>query len=292
MLTHAVNFDPPSLALPRGERLWLLAKASLRSSLFVSLCAAALSYETSQIAGVAPQPFRFYAFIFFATWASYRTGSLRPRPGLPRFTLVTTWLVFLAVAVLLPTLPMEMWPAVALMAVLAWGYSRPTLPGVRRFREFGLAKILILSGVWTVTTTYLPLVGRPTSADALTMLLLRRFLFMFALCVAFDIRDHLADAKAGIRTLPVRLGVARSYTLARLTLVAFVALILFGPAVTHGISAGPIELALLASAVATWVAIELSRRVQRSTWFYLGFIDGMMLLQAALVWVMLWTTRR
>ena len=292
MSTHAVILASDPLPVPPRDAAWRVIRSTLRSGLFVSACAAALGFETSLIAGVAPQPARFYAFIFFATWASYRTHSLRRRPGLSAATVATTRGVFVVAAALLALLPAAMWPAIALLALLAWGYSRPALPGLPRFREFGVAKILILSAVWTVTTTYLPLVDRAIGAGPLALLLVRRFLFLFALCVAFDIRDHLADARAGIRTLPVRLGVSRCYALARLTLLAFAILVFFGPAVSRGRAAGPIELALLVSAIATWFAIEFSRRAARSTWYYLGFIDGMMLLQAALVWTMLWTTGR
>lgn len=269
-----------------------MLRSLFRSGLFVSACAAALSYESSLIANVAPQPPRFYVFILCATWASYRLHSIRPRPNVGWPRVILTWAVFLTVAAIGPTLPRAMWPAIALLALLAWGYSRPTLPGVRRFREFGLAKILILSGVWTVATTYLPLVDRPIAGGPLALLLLRRLLFMFTLCVAFDVRDRIADARAGIRTLPVRLGATRSYALMRGTLLALVLLIAFGPSVSSSGSAGPVEVALLLSALATWVAVELSRRFDRSPWFHVGFVDGMMLLQATLVWVMLWTTGR
>jgi len=217
---------------------------------------------------------------------------LRPRANVAWPRVILTWLIFGTVATIGPTLPRAMWPAIALLALLAWGYSRPTLPGVRRLREFGLAKILILSGVWTIATTYLPLADRPVAPGPLALFLLRRLLFMFTLCVAFDVRDHLADARAGIRTLPVRLGPSRSYALMRGTLLALVLLIAFGPSVANTGRAGPIEAALLLSALATWIAVELSRRYGRSPWFHVGLVDGMMLLQAALVWIMLWTTGR
>lgn len=262
----------------------------LHSGAFIALCAVAFAWETSRIASVAPQPFRFYAFLLLATWASYRLHALRPRPNISRLTATTTWIIVVGGTLLAPTLPSEMWPTVAVLIVLAWAYSRRMLPGVRRLREYGLAKILILAGVWTIATTYLPLVDRPISAGPLALLLLRRFLFMFTLCVAFDLRDRVSDTDAGIRTLPVRLGVRRSFTLMRITLLAFVALVLAGPALSDT-GFGPIEVALLLSAAVTSTVIEATSR-GRSTAYYLGLIDGMMLVQAALVWVMLWTSGR
>ena len=294
MSTHAATLlpEPARPAASPADAGWHVLRAILASGLFVSACAVALACETALLAGVAFQPPRFYAFLFCATWASYRLHSLVHRPGVPWGRVATTWAVFAVVATVGPTLPLAMWPAVALLVLLSWGYSLPALPGVRRFREFGLAKVAILTGVWTIATTYLPLADRAIAGGELTLLLLRRFLFMFTLCVAFDVRDHLADARAGIRTLPVRLGVGGSYRLMRLTLLAFAALVIFGPAVVRGrATVSAVDVALVASALATWVAVEAARRLGRSTWFYLGFVDGMMLLQAILVWAMLWTSR-
>jgi 1,4-dihydroxy-2-naphthoate octaprenyltransferase len=109
---------------------------------------------------------------------------------------------------------------------------------------------------------------------------------VLTLCVAFDLRDLIADARQGIQTVAVRLGVDRSIVLMRAALVAFVGLIAIGPAAPR-----PIEAALVVSAIVTWLAVEATRR-DRPNWFYLGFIDGMMLLQAVLVWASLWATRR
>ena len=290
MSTSVATLDPPASLSPR-DAAWRAAWAVLRSGAFVSACATALALETSALAGVARQPWPFYAFVFCATWTSYRLGSIRPRPGVAWRAVALTWAIVACVAGAGATLPRTTWPAIALLVLLSWGYSLPTMPGVRRFREFGFAKALILAGVWTTTTTYLPLVDRPLPPTAFALLLARRFLFIFTLCIAFDVRDRLADAKAGIRTLPVRLGVARSYVLMRVTLLAFVALVVCGPTVSTAGTAGPIDVAMIASAIATWIAIEAARRA-RPNWFYLGFVDGMMLLQATLVWAMLWTTRR
>ena len=295
MSSPSVILAPEPLTLdftrPR-DAVWHATQAILRSGLFIPTCAVALAWETSAIAGVATQPPTFFAFLFAATWASYRLQSLRPRPGVGWASVALTWSLFAVVAALMPTLPRAMWSASALAAALAWGYTRPTLPGMRRLREFGIAKILILSSVWTIATTLLPLVARPIGDASLALLLLRRFLFMFTLCVMFDVRDYLADGRVGIRTLPVRLGLARSYALMRITLLAFVALVVVGPRISSaGVASGPVEVALLLSALATWAAVETSRRV-RSPWFYLGCVDGMMMLQMLLVAVVVVTTRR
>lgn len=282
----AILAPPLSPAPPRGADLAArLIGASLRSSAFVSACAVALAYETSLIAGVAPQPASFYAFVLLATWASYRLHKLRPSSAVSRTAALASWAIFAGSAILALTLPRATWPAVALLAILAWAYSRPLWPGAPALRSFGVAKILTLTGAWTIATTYLPLADRPIDAGTFGLLVARRFLFMLTLCVAFDLRDLIGDARLGIRTVAVRLGVARSILLMRLALLGFVGLVALGPAAPR-----PIEAALVVSAVVTWLVVEATRRA-RPNGFYLGFVDGMMLLQALLVWASLWVTR-
>lgn len=166
-------------------------------------------------------------------------------------------------------------------AALAWCYSVPPLPGLRRLRDFGIVKILTLAGVWTVMTCVLPLAGE-AAGSTIAFLACRRFLFMFALCLAFDIRDVEADADRGVQTVPVRLGTAWSYRLVRLSLGLFVlasvpALVGQPPLATVGIAC-----ALCVSAGLTWLTIEATR-TRHSTLLYLGGVDGMMLLQCVLV---------
>ncbi|HUX84301.1 MAG TPA: UbiA family prenyltransferase, partial [Chitinophagaceae bacterium] len=160
-------------------------------------------------------------------------------------------------------------------------YSFPLLPfpGKRRLKDFGLLKIAILSFVWTLITVWFPVVTLRRITSSFMLVFAGRFLFLFALCLAFDIRDKPSDAREGIHTLPVMLGVKACYQLIRLSLVLFVAI-----AILHFRETGRFLVlnGMILSALATYFMVEYSR-TRSSDLVYLAGIDGMMLLQALLV---------
>ena len=267
------------------QSLRAISERFITSSAFIALCAVALALETSFVATTPFERPGFYAFIFLATWSSYRVHAFVARPT--RLHAGTTALLITATFLSAFSLHAAMIPWLALAALLSLAYSLPTLPGGRKLREYGVAKILILTGVWTLVTGYLPVMGKLPS-ETIALLLARRFLFMFALCIAFDLRDRVADERAGIRTVPVRVGDRASYGLVRITLLAFAGLILLAPLAGPHQPGGWMIGALLLSALVTWFAIEHSRRRVKSNLYYLGWIDGMMAVQGLLVVAAKW----
>jgi 1,4-dihydroxy-2-naphthoate octaprenyltransferase len=111
------------------------------------------------------------------------------------------------------------------------------------------------------------------------LIFLRRFIFIFILCLLFDIRDTEIDRREKIATLSVKLGINRSYRLCYLLLVLFIAL-----SITQFIllpDTGQL-ITMLLSTTAAIITIEYSKK-NNSDVVYLALIDGMMLLQALLV---------
>ncbi len=264
---------PPMHGLSRFIHLTLASQG------FIALCAVALTHQSTQVARAHESSPAFYLFVLLATFSAYRFHAHVRGGGL------SPWITAAAVAVacvLLPELGQSRAGWLALAACLTWGYSMPFWPGTRRIREFGLAKPLVLAGVWTLVTAVLPLLG---SDDAWILLLVatRRFLFIFVLAIAFDIRDTTADAQSGIATVPVRLGIRRSIGLMRGLLGLFAALCVLNLILSPVPTSPWLTIALLGSAVVTWVAIERTQQPRRPA-YYLGCIDGMMLLQCILVW--------
>lgn len=168
-----------------------------------------------------------------------------------------------------------------ILGTISLSYSIPIIPGVarRRLREYGWFKIVSLAGVWTLATTLLPAQYHQVYSTAMYMAILPRFLFMFALCLLFDIRDIRTDVNNSIDTLPARLGLHRSYQLVYFLLAAWVILsvtsyqaTLYTPALT----------ATIITACAT-LPVILYLRKTKSTRAYLFLGDGMMLLYGLLV---------
>ncbi len=166
-------------------------------------------------------------------------------------------------------------------ALLSFAYSLPLLPirGRRRIREFGWIKILVLTGVWTIVTAIFPILFWQQEIGNYPVEICLRFLFMFTLCIAFDIRDAQTDLDAKIYTLPNLIGIRNSYRLMDIVLVLFavfsVVQYLRYP------SAGRLAGEML-TVVFTRLAIVYTRRYP-SDRNYLAVIDGMMLVYALLV---------
>lgn len=164
---------------------------------------------------------------------------------------------------------------------IAFLYSFPFLPftNKKRIKDFGLLKIITLGLLWTLVTVWFPADEVNVTGLSFQLIFLRRFIFIFILCLLFDIRDTEVDRRENIATFSVKLGVKRSYILCYLLLIMFIAL-----SVIQFIHLPDIKqlIAMLISAAATVIIIAYSKK-DNSDVIYLACIDGMMLLQALLV---------
>lgn len=261
---------------------------------FIALCATAFCMETARVLSIPLNGFPFYLLIFCATLVQYnmhyfikKTANFHSERFLwsqshKKLHIVFIWTGAAGALVSLFFLQLPHFLGMGVIALVTLVYSLPLLPfrKRRRIKDYGLLKILVLSLVWTLITVWLPYItsGRPFTA-AFWMVFARRFIFMFILCLAFDIRDVETDRREAIHTLPVMLGERYCYRLIHILLVVFLAL-----SVVYFRMAGDFLQfnAMLISALATYFVIEYSRR-NNSDMVYLAGIDGMMLLQALLV---------
>ena len=169
--------------------------------------------------------------------------------------------------------------ASVVLGALSFAYTLPLLPLGKRLRDWGVVKIFTLTAVWTITTAILPMFYWGMPVVDYPMEIAMRFVFMFSLCVAFDIRDLRADAMSKIITVPNRIGISRSKKLMYASLILFLIL-----AVIQYVRYG-IENRLLAELLTTIAAGFVLHKAggERSDKFYLGYVDGLMLLNGLLV---------
>jgi 1,4-dihydroxy-2-naphthoate octaprenyltransferase len=266
-----------------------------QGNIFIAICAAAYCIETAYIFDLQIEDLSFYLWIFFATLLAYNLHSLaairnsdaadQPKLVDPFARIIHpffTGLAAIGTGYYTTRIDMgEHWMVVLLTALLTIGYSYPLLfwRSKRKLREYGIAKVIILALVWTISTVFLPLQDPHWYAHPIVWLVMaRRFLFMIALCLPFDIRDVEKDQLQGIATVPNVIGVQRTYRLINQILLAIFVLTM--PAFFLG--AWGITTAILFSVVFTGIIIYLSRQNKHAL-MYLGAIDGMILLQALLV---------
>ena len=181
----------------------------------------------------------------------------------------------------LPALSMHMLIACAVLGTLAFAYSLPILPlkNKKRLRDFGWLKILTLASVWTIATSVLPIVYHGKMIFAYPFEILLRLVFIFTLCIIFDIRDMQTDLRQNLYTLPNKMGTRNSYRLINGTLLLFVLLsglqYIRYPMASRLISA-------IITAIITRIVVGYLRKHPTDR-AYMGLADGMMLLYSILV---------
>jgi 4-hydroxybenzoate polyprenyltransferase len=173
-------------------------------------------------------------------------------------------------------------------AILSLLYMMPfTKKGrsIKGLRNNLALKNVILSLIWASATVLFPIVGEKELPAEFTLvfMFLRRFCFIYALTVVYDIRDIEADKLAGMRTIAVQFGENGARTLAAIAILIFALLIYFDPSL-DGHFDQSIEFALYASAIVTSVII-FATKSGRSKSYYEYVVDGSMALQFILVFL-------
>lgn len=274
----------------RVKALTRPAEIFVATSIFTAFCALGLCLATERLLlpGVQPIFSALHMVIFGSTLVVYNLPRLLPRPygeiRKPQPLRPAYWLFFACgIALLLPgiwLLGARVITACAILGLLAFAYFIPSLPLQRkRLRDFGLLKIIVLTGVWTATTALLPMLYLHAPIAHYPFELLLRFVFVFALCILFDIRDMETDSSRNIATLPNRIGIDKAYRLVYVCIVVFVAL--SGMQYLRFHDTGRL-LAAIATALVTAFVTDYVRKHPGHKSF-VAMTDGMMLLYAILV---------
>jgi 4-hydroxybenzoate polyprenyltransferase len=267
----------------------------LFSSIFISLCAVALCIETNILLGLPFNSFSFYCFVFGATLAQYNlhyfaktvavTGSQRQAWSQNKKQLHLLLLIAGVIMVLVSffSFHLKHFLILACLGAISFLYSFPFLPfsNKRKIKDFGFWKIMTITLLWTLVTVWFPVNTMPVADELFLLIFLKRFVFMFVLCLLFDIRDMEVDSKDNINTLAVTLGREKSYFLSCILLIVFIILCVVQYFYLPQLN---ILIAMVISVIATFITIEVTKKTN-SDYIFLAGIDGMMLLQAALIFL-------
>jgi 4-hydroxybenzoate polyprenyltransferase len=252
-----------------------------------------LCIETNLLLHLPLNNFSFYSFIFGATLLQYNLHYLFKKSAVKasdrlawsQKNKTTHWLLIITgiIAVITSLFSFSFYHVIFLFTsgIITLLYSLPVLPfkHKKRIKDFGLLKIVTLALIWTLVTVWFPAGQRVNAGSSFQLIFAGRFIFIFILCLMFDIRDVNIDSTENIRTIPVITGRQKAYRIIHSFLVLFVLVSLLQYFHTHNF----IQFnGMLISAFATFFVAKISRK-QHSDFFYLACIDGMMLLQAMLV---------
>ncbi len=265
------------------------------SQLFVACCSLLLGYETVLIAG-AETNFASLALIFFATLFIYNTSRLtiaihpdekknltgltvlgrKQHLSLAAFSLFASF-IFLTQLDVPQLLIFSLTAFFSIAYMMPFKIRNKRIPGLRNNLIF---KNILLSIIWSLATCLLPLsdASGQIFSEPIIWMLVRRFLFIYALTTIFDLKDLEADKKEGIRTIARIAGITGTRIISLLALCLFVILIFMDPNFTIY----AYKTALLTSAFITaLIIVKAQPKENRSIFVFV--VDGAMAIQALLV---------
>jgi 4-hydroxybenzoate polyprenyltransferase len=270
-----------------------ILKTFIYGAIFISLCTVGLCMETSLLLRLPFNSFYFYLLVFSATLGQYNIHYYIKREANPdsdrffwsvqhkKVHLILNIIGAIGLIFGLFHLKPKNFIVLGIIAAITILYSFPFLPFKRkkRLKDFGLLKIFTLSYVWTLITVWFPVITLTKVTPDFQLIFIQRFVFMFVLCLAFDIRDMESDGKGSIHTLPVTLGKKKSYQIIIFSLAVFLIISLMHFRITlHFMQLN----GMILSALATYFIIEYAK-TRNTDMIYLAGVDGMMMLQAILI---------
>ncbi len=280
-----------------SKHLPLLAEQTGSSHLVIALSALCLYYETCILASIPVEFSPLACFVLSGSYFIYHLACLGDsfpfmvsRKTARLIPVIIGGLLSLGCLLLLP-------PSTILIALtggflcLLYLYRFKLGGTVLQIRNIPLIKNLWLSVIWTLFTVLLPLSfyqGLAELKSETVFLLLRRFFFILAIAIPYDIRDYREDKKNSLHTLPVLLGTGKTKVIALLSLICFGFLVLCSPAGSMAAGTGMHEtaLAFYLSIIVTAMIIILAD-FSRKRYFFSLFLDGTMILQFLLVVLLL-----
>lgn len=269
-------------------------KFFLSHSLFISLCAVALCYQTYLLLHIAPDN-KIFLFIFFATLSSYNfywlvsKFSFNTYESIGHFTkknssyLLIWFCAGIGLFITSWQLP-YLWPYIIFAIFLTLIYSMPLWPfkWVIVLRKAGFLKTTLLSFTWAYVTVVFPAVPVLfTDAIPVTALFVARFFFMLLLCTIFDKRDVEADKLHALHSLATDI---KLNTLHLIMIFVFTGYLISGFWLRNHLKDDAQLLAFFVTGILVAWAYIASLKKQGYVFYYF-LIDGLMLVSALGTWL-------
>ncbi|MEJ5994764.1 hypothetical protein WG904_10085 [Pedobacter sp. Du54] len=272
----------------------------LFSNLFIAFCAVAQGMVTYYLLKLPPEK-PVLAFLFFSTLMVYNLSMLLSKPEQPhkspfkrvrwifshhRLIISITLIAGLCIVpIALLYLSYQSKLLMSFVGILALAYNFPFLKIDQKnigLRNIPGIKLFLIAFVWSASCVLLPIVevgkyGISVSLGETLLLVGKRFLFICAITIPFDIRDLFQDKLYELKTVPVMLGEKKAWIFCQALLGAYlVLLILF----TKTINADVIGIALTIF-ITGWLIFKSN--LKKNEYYYFFFLDGTMLLQFLIV---------
>jgi 4-hydroxybenzoate polyprenyltransferase len=144
-------------------------------------------------------------------------------------------------------------------------------------------KNIVLSITWALSTVIFPLLdgSQDTPGMEIAFMFIRRFFFIYALTVIYDLRDLEADRHAGMETIALRFGNRTTRLWSFAALLVFALLVIVDPYLKNA-EMRPLSIALLLSAFAGAMLIGVTKTIHQKPYFPV-LVDAAMAIQFLLV---------
>ena len=263
----------------------------------MSLCAVAQGLLTFYLIGSKPI-YSVLGLLFISTLGIYNFSILISKPLAPekspyrrirwffahyRLMVTLTIVSILALAPLFFLVSFSSKILLIFLAILSFSYGLPLFSiGDKKFglRNIPGLKLLLITLVWTMSIVLLPVLEAQATHLATislrdtTILIAKRFLFIGALAIPFDIRDLFEDKQLGLKTIAVAWGEKNAYLFCQALLVGYMILLFLFR--NKGFDTDFFALAL--SIVLTGWLIFRSKW-EKNEYYYFFFLDGVLILQ-------------
>ena len=173
----------------------------------------------------------------------------------------------------------------AFVGLLSLAYNFPFLNINEKkigLRNLPGIKLFLIAFVWSASCVLLPILevntfGVYIPLSEVMLLVAKRFLFICAITIPFDIRDLYQDKLYELKTIPVMLGEKKAWVFCQALLIAYlVLLVLF----TKNIN---LEVIGLAATIILTGWLIFKSNLKRNEYFYFFFLDGTMILQCLIL---------
>ncbi|QJD95645.1 hypothetical protein HH214_07060 [Mucilaginibacter robiniae] len=269
----------------------------LFSNIFMALCAVAQGLVTFYLIG-SPPVYPVLALLFTSTLGLYNFCILIIRPKHPEqspyqrvrwFFARHRLMISITIVALLSLIPLFFLLSrnseflLIFLSALSFGYGLPLFTSGKRksgLRHIPGLKPLLITLVWTLSCVLLPVLeAHYQHLDGIStrdtiILIAKRFMFIAALTVPFDIRDLFQDQIAGLKTIPVAFGEKKAYLFCQVLLAGYIVLLFLFR--NNGFNADFWALTLTAL-LTGWLIFKSTRA--RDEYYYFFYLDGVLILQ-------------
>lgn len=272
----------------------------LFSNVFIALCAVAQGLVTYHLLDAKPEKY-VLGLLFCSTLALYNFSILLSKPAKPekspfrrvrwifshyRLTITLTIISVFSILPLIFFLNTSSKILMVFLGIISVAYSLPIFS--IQDKRFGLrnipgVKLFLISMVWALSCVLLPILELENNINAATtfndtiLLLTKRFLFIAAITVPFDIRDLFQDRKWDLKTIPVLVGEKKSLIICQGLLLAYLVLLFL---FTNKIDGNFFALTLTII-LSGWLIFR--SKWEKNEYYYFLFLDGTMILQYLMI---------